>query len=448
MISTCIIGSGPSGFYTAKYLLKKVPNIRISMFHFVKKKILKKSVEELPCPFGLVRYGVAPDHLETKNVMNDFSTVLLDERVSYYGNVSVGEKRKESKDKKHVSLKELRDMFDSVVLSCGASSDRMLKLQHEDDCDNILSAREFVNWYNGHPWYTNQPKYAQLLRNVSDKNSKDTLHIVVIGNGNVALDCIRVLCCSLDRLHNKSDMPGHVIHALHPRTKRFHISAIGRRGLLQASFTNKELRELIDNKNVNTNNDNTNPLEPNYQCFLFQNELHDSLNDASKQEAKEDRATQRKLDIFQKCAILPSSSSSSSSSSSFLLVLERRITKLLCRRNILKGSAFQQTAESVVATDPNSLVEFPCDLLLRSVGYQATPIDQSLLSSAWDQKQHCVANTFGQIVGEPLLYATGWCGRAPNGIIGTNIQDAQQVVNSLVSDLEKGVFQSKRSVIQ
>ena len=131
-LSTCIVGSGPSGFYTAKYLLKKVPDIRISI------------VDELPTPFGLVRYGVAPDHADTKNVIHDFTdNVLSDDRVSYFGNVKVNET---------VSLRELQSVYDSVVLSYGANSDRRLNIEGED-LKGVYSSRQFVNWYNGHPHF-------------------------------------------------------------------------------------------------------------------------------------------------------------------------------------------------------------------------------------------------------------------------------------------------------
>eukprot|EP01084_Bolivina_argentea_P244967 410267_1 len=127
-LSTCIVGSGPSGCYTAKYLLKKVDDIQIS------------TVDALPTPFGLVRYGVAPDHADTKNVITDFTDhVLNDDRVSYFGNVRLN---------KDISIQQLQSIYDVVVLSYGANSDRKLGIEGEQ-LQGIYSSRQFVNWYNG-----------------------------------------------------------------------------------------------------------------------------------------------------------------------------------------------------------------------------------------------------------------------------------------------------------
>lgn len=133
-INIAIIGTGPAGCYSAKYLLKEHPSSNITM------------IDRLPTPYGLVRSGVAPDHPEVKSVTNDFDKVMADERCKFYGNITLG---------KDISINELKNMFNVIILAYGASSDRELGIKGEN-LVNVCSARSFVNWYNGHPDFVNQ----------------------------------------------------------------------------------------------------------------------------------------------------------------------------------------------------------------------------------------------------------------------------------------------------
>ncbi|KAI7694304.1 hypothetical protein SSS_09724 [Sarcoptes scabiei] len=161
-----IIGSGPAGFYTSQQLLK-YSNLSVDIY------------EKFPVPFGLVRFGVAPDHQEVKNVINTFTKVATNVRTRFIGNLTIG---------KDVKLDELRDAYHAVVLCYGSSQDNQLNLENEHRFGNIFSARRFVGWYNGIP----QDKDIEISLKVKTA--------IIVGQGNVALDCARILLSCPKRL--------------------------------------------------------------------------------------------------------------------------------------------------------------------------------------------------------------------------------------------------------
>lgn len=165
-LNVAIVGSGPSGFYTVAALLKSGVDCRIDI------------LERLPTPFGLIRGGVAPDHQKTKNVWRAYEKSALDPAVRYYGNVEVG---------RDVTIEELRGLYDAVVLAVGSPIDRKLGIPGEDKA-GVYGAAAFVGWYNGHPDFRNL-----------DPNL-DTGAAVIVGNGNVAIDCARVLAKTSDEM--------------------------------------------------------------------------------------------------------------------------------------------------------------------------------------------------------------------------------------------------------
>ena len=158
-LSVAIVGSGPAGFYTADALLKADSACRIDI------------IDRLPTPYGLIRFGVAPDHEKTKNVMRGFARTASDERVNFYGDVDVGDA---------LSLDELREMYDAVVLAVGAAHDRRLGTPGEEKA-GVVGSASFVNWYNAHPDFVDRTP------------DLDTSSVVIIGAGNVAIDVARVL---------------------------------------------------------------------------------------------------------------------------------------------------------------------------------------------------------------------------------------------------------------
>jgi ferredoxin--NADP+ reductase len=207
MFSIAIIGSGPAGCYVAEALLKLLPEARIDV------------IEKLPVPFGLIRYGVAPDHQSTKGAGRVLDRVLSRERIRFFGNVEVG---------RDVKLAELRAMYDTVVLATGASRDRRLGIPGED-LPGVIGSGSFVNWYNGHP-----SGHVPHLSNVRSA--------VVIGNGNVALDVARILAKGADELKG-SDLTPDVLEVLQSQPLQ-DIHIVGRRSAAEAKFSEHELEEL------------------------------------------------------------------------------------------------------------------------------------------------------------------------------------------------------------
>ncbi len=202
-----IIGSGPAGSYLADHLLRLIPGASIDI------------LEKLPVPFGLIRYGVAPDHQSTKNVARVFDRLLSRDRVNFFGNVEVG---------RDVKLNELLSLYDAVVLATGASRDRRLRIPGED-LSGVTGSGAFVSWYNGHPH--SRPAAVNQVRSA-----------VVIGNGNVALDVARILAKTREELAG-SDLPHEVLSWLSEQPlETIHI--VGRRSAAEARFNEHELAEL------------------------------------------------------------------------------------------------------------------------------------------------------------------------------------------------------------
>ena len=214
--SIAVVGSGPAGFYFTDRIARFLgDNVHVDI------------IEELPTPFGLVRSGVAPDHPDTKNVINKFSQIASRPGVRFFGNVSVGS---------DVTVAELRKLYSCVVLAQGAASDRRLDIPGEDAA-GCLSARQFVNWYNGHPQCTDLALDLSKVQRVG-----------IIGLGNVALDCARILLKPPAALHT-TDITAHALRQLE-RSAVSEVHIVGRRGPVQAQFSGKELREVLTLGNV------------------------------------------------------------------------------------------------------------------------------------------------------------------------------------------------------
>ncbi len=209
-LQVAIIGSGPAGFYTAYRLLQKVPNISISLF------------ESLPIPFGLSRFGVAPDHPEVKNCQDKFNEVanLNPKKFQYYGNVKIG---------KDLSLKDLYNNYNSIFFTYGTSYKQSKKISNDlsdplnENLNGIYSSKDFVNWYNGHPFFRNL-----------NPPLKDSKKITILGNGNVAIDIARILLMPIDLL-KKTDITDYALESL-ANSSIEEVNIIGRRGLLQVSL--------------------------------------------------------------------------------------------------------------------------------------------------------------------------------------------------------------------
>lgn len=387
----CIVGSGPAGFYTAQQILKSHPAAQVDMY------------EKLPTPFGLVRYGVAPDHPEVKNCINTFTQTAGQERFAFLGNVEVG---------RNVLLHQLREAYHAVVLAYGASEDRALGVPGESVA-NVLSARRFVGWYNGLPGDAYLPV------------SLDVESAVVVGHGNVAVDVARILLTPIDILR-KTDIPECVLAALaQSRVRR--VVLVGRRGPEHVALTIKELREMVRLPGCRPN------LQPN--DYLHLRQLIPSLP----------RPRKRLMELLAKTALdepdpkLASAYASAEREWSLRFLRSpvevlssdgQRVSGLRLVKNRLEGEKGQQRA---VPTEEMETLE--CGLVLRSIGYRGLLLDASL---PFDYHTATIANTDGRVTGHSGLYVSGWIATGPVGVILSTMTSGFNTGKAVVADLEAG----------
>lgn len=386
-LRVAIVGSGPSGFYAARALFKSGTNAVVDMF------------ERLPAPYGLVRYGVAPDHAKIKNVTAVYKKTAERPGFSFFGNVNVG---------KDIGVGELRKFYDAVIFACGAETDRKLGIPGED-LPGSHTATEFVAWYNGHPDY--RDRQFDLSGEVA----------VVIGQGNVAVDVCRILCKTADELKD-TDIAQHALDALaESRIREVHM--IGRRGPVQAAFTPVEIREF------GTLADCDPIVDPN--------DLE--INDVSRTELDDPRNTIRRqnFDALRSFAARGPSGKRKRFVPHFLqspveLAGEGRVEKVILERNRLAGEAGRQKSEGTGVRE-----ELNCGIFFRSVGYRGVPIE----GVPFHEQLGIFPNKEGRIMeGDrvvPGLYAVGWIKRGPSGVIGTNKPDSEETVARLLEDVDK-----------
>ncbi|XP_012287964.1 NADPH:adrenodoxin oxidoreductase, mitochondrial isoform X3 [Orussus abietinus] len=376
----CIVGSGPAGFYAAQKLIKTLSDVEVDI------------LERLPVPFGLVRFGVAPDHPEVKNVINTFHKVAKDRRVRFIGNVKVGQ---------DVTIRQLKENYHAVLLSYGAEQDKTLGIPGEN-LGNVISARRFVGWYNGVP---------------SDRELKvnlDVEEVAILGQGNVAIDVARILAAPIDRI--KTDITAYALEEL-SRSKVRKIWIIGRRGPLQVAFTIAELRELINLEKCKMlwrTSDFTGVREivPNLArprkrlTELMLNSLDESSANSSNGHDKEIRP------VFLRSPV------------EFFGVDSVEAVKLSVNR--LEGDDVLKQ----VAKPTGEFEEISCGLAFRSIGYKSTLIDEDL---PFDAKSGRAVNDAGK-VGDNL-YTAGWLATGPVGVILTTMTNAFQVAQRICKEL-------------
>eukprot|EP00546_Thalassionema_frauenfeldii_P021338 CAMPEP_0178904034 /NCGR_PEP_ID=MMETSP0786-20121207/5481_1 /TAXON_ID=186022 /ORGANISM="Thalassionema frauenfeldii, Strain CCMP 1798" /LENGTH=467 /DNA_ID=CAMNT_0020575457 /DNA_START=305 /DNA_END=1708 /DNA_ORIENTATION=+ len=387
-------------------------------------------LDRLPTPFGLVRSGVAPDHPEVKNVQNDFSALFETEKlpVSFFGNVKVG---------RDVSLNEIRSIYDIVVLAYGCESDRKLQIPGEDSLEGVISAREFVSWYNAHPDYSHID--AVVSKALS---SKEIRHVVVIGHGNVALDCARILAkgCSKSIGLDSTDIASHALSTLRANDTPITITIVGRRGHIQGAYTIKELRELTR-------------LEDEGYGAIFSispDELEFGSTQSSLKQLEKSRPKKRIDKLLRQTAARNGTLESVSPNENLVklrfllnpvsfepsLTEKSKLGFVRCERTkLIPHKDIPDDGQSQIAVGTGEYVDIPAQLALVSVGYKGVPIGG--LEHSFQKEKGIVQNQGGKVDGEgPGLYVTGWLKRGPNGIIGTNAVDAKETVASILQDLK------------
>lgn len=382
-LRVAVIGSGPSGIYAAEALTKQtdIP-VEVDVF------------DRLPTPYGLVRYGVAPDHLTIKSVTKGFEKTLSDPRVRFLGNVEFGS---------DLTHEEAREHYDAIVYTVGASSDRRLGIPGED-LKGSMSATEFVAWYNGHP----DAAAREMLLNATG--------VAVVGVGNVALDVSRILVKTVSELR-ESDIAEHALDALE-RSQVKDVWVLGRRGPLQAAFTTKELREFGELEGAD-------PIVKPAEVQV----------DETAEAANTDNTKKKNLEVLRDFAVRTPEGKDRRIHLRFLVspveILddgEGNVGGLKIERNALdeKGNA--------VGTGEYETL--PVQMVLRSIGYKGV----ALPGVPFDERKGVIPNNEGRVESRPGEYTAGWIKRGPSGVIGTNKKDAVDTVAHLLTDAKAGTL--------
>ncbi len=383
-LQVAVVGSGPAGFYAADALLKsEEPVVEVDV------------LDRLPTPWGLVRLGVAPDHENIKAVSRAFEKTASRPGFRFFGNVEVGST---------VSHEELLRIYDAVVYTVGAQTDRRLGIPGED-LPGSWAATEFVAWYNGHP------DFQDRMFDLSHERA------VVVGNGNVAIDCARMLALTAEELA-PTDTTNEAIESIQGAGVQ-EIVMLGRRGPVQAAFTPPELKELGELAGADV--------------IVDPEELR--LDAASEHALEEDRErARRNYELLGEFAERPPAGKPRRIVLRFLvspvaILGDDRVEAVEVVRNELV-----EEGGRLVARPTGELEVIPAGLVLRSVGYQGV----ALPGVPFDERKGTIPNDRGRVEGAERTYVAGWIKRGPSGVIGTNKKDATETVELLLEDARAG----------
>ena len=382
-LRVAVVGSGPAGFYAAGALLAADLPVEVDL------------IERLPTPWGLVRLGVAPDHPKIKSVSRAFEKIAQRPGFRFLGNVEIGRDLHQS---------DLERLYDAVVYSVGAQSDRRMGIPGED-LPGSWPATEFVAWYNGHP------DFQQLEFDLS------TERVVVVGAGNVAVDVARMLALTPEELA-PTDTTDAAIEAISNSGIK-EIVMVARRGPAQAAFTTPELIELGELAGA------------------------DVIVDPAELEGAEPKDTnaERNLEVLRDYAAREPTGKPKRLILRFFrspveLIGEDAVEAVKLVRNVLDEN------ERAVPTDEFETLE--TGLVFRSVGYRGVALPEV----PFEERGGTIPNAQGRVLdagGQPIpgLYCAGWIKRGPSGVIGTNKKDATETVELLLEDAAAGRFERK-----
>ena len=374
-----IVGAGPAGYFTAQAL----QNSQTEELSFA-----IDMIERLPTPWGLVRSGVAPDHPKIKTVAKVFEKVASEPGFRLFGNVELG---------KDIELNDLTERYDAVVMCTGSSIGKKLGIPGED-LANSISAAEFVPWYNGHP------DYSDLDIDLSGKVA------VVIGAGNVAMDCARMLALNPIEL-DTTDIADHAVNAFHASSIR-KVYIAGRRGPEHAAFTSPELRELPKLEHTDVY----------FDSALIEDAHQRAISQAEFGELEKHLASN--LEAMQLISEHPHAGNERSMEFKFLSTPKEikgngKVEEIIFGINAIQDGKVIDTGETY---------SIKCDLVISAIGYEALPIDGvSYVKGKIDNNEGRAGRN---------IYTVGWAKRGPSGVIGTNKSDASDVVKLILEDLE------------
>jgi ferredoxin--NADP+ reductase len=380
-LRVAVIGTGPAGVYAADHLIKASEAVTVDIF------------DRLPTPYGLIRYGVAPDHSRIKEVVNALFRVLNNPRIRFIGNVEYGV---------DVKQEELQRFYDATVIATGAEKDRPLDIPGID-LPGSFGAADFASWYNGHP---DVPRHWPL----------EATEIAVIGAGNVAVDVARILAKTADELL-VTEIPDNVYQALRtsPATD---VHVFSRRGPAQVKFTPLELREL--------------DASPNVEVIVHPEGIE--FDEGSLAAMRETRHVKMCVDILQNWAVRDPRDRPRRLHLHFLqspvaILGDDRVAGLRTETQELTGDGWVRGT--------GEFTDWPVQAVYRAVGY----LSQALPDLPFDNGTGTIPHTAGRILdldGEPIpgMYVTGWIKRGPVGLIGHTKGDAGETIASLLTDLD------------
>jgi NADPH-dependent glutamate synthase beta subunit-like oxidoreductase len=377
-VRVAIVGSGPSGFYTADALIKSGVDCEIDV------------IDRLPTPFGLIRAGVAPDHQKTKNVSRAYEKTALNDSVAYFGNVDVGQ---------DVGIEALKSFYDAVVLAIGSPYDRKLGVPGEDK-KGVFGSADFVGWYNGHPDFRDLEP---------DLNTKA---VVVIGNGNVAIDCARVLVKTPDEM-STTDIASHAADAIHAAPLE-DVYMVGRRGPVEAKFTNVELREMGDLQECT----------PIIDAAQIPDEVpaEEEMSDRDRRLKDKNLGTLRSFVDAE-----PAGRKRRVHFQFYASPVE------ILGGNVVEGIRLEKTeVRDGRAVGTGETYDIPCGIVIPAIGYQGQPMD----GVAFDERNGVIQNDEGRV--SEGVYAVGWIRRGPTGVIGTNKHDGDRASQQIQEDCVDG----------
>ena len=373
-----IIGSGPAGYYTAEAAQKKFgDDVRVDI------------IDRLPVPFGLIRFGVAPDHQSIKAVAGRYEKVALSDNVRFVGNVTVG---------KDVSVDELQTLYDAVILATGAPNDRPLDIAGAD-LPGVFGSAAFVGWYNGHP------DYADL------QPPLDGRHVVIVGNGNVALDVARILSKTRAEFDG-SDIVSHALDVLEHSAVE-DITILGRRGPHQIAMTPKELGELAHLQRATPRVDRDDLpdigedalLEPGIRKSVTHLREFAAIPEAF----RADKPISINFDFFAAPVAIEG---------------DGKVQRVRVERMRLDDQYRS------ISTGESYTID--CSMVISCIGYQTPSID----GVPYEHGRGRFANLDGRIL--PGLYCVGWARRGPSGTIGTNRPDGYNIIDTVAEDMATG----------
>jgi ferredoxin--NADP+ reductase len=377
-----IVGAGPAGIYAADLLVKAERKFKVSIDLF----------EQLPAPYGLVRYGVAPDHPRIKGIVNALRDVLDTGDIRFFGNVRFGV---------DITLDDLKKHYNAVIFSTGAIRDAALDLPGID-LDGSYGAADFVSWFDGHPDF---PREWPLKAS----------SVAVLGNGNVALDVARMLAKHADDLL-PTEIPANVYEGLKasPVTD---VHIFGRRGPAQVRFTPLELRELGELNDVDmVLHDEDFVLDPASEAAIASNKQVMVINKVLNQWRQRPAGTaSRRLHLH----------------------FYAKPVEILGADGAVTGIRYERTTPDGAGgvSGTGEFRELAVQAVYRAVGYFGSPLSDI----PFDEKHGVIPNHEGQVLADdnhvlPGIYATGWIKRGPIGLIGHTKSDAMETVAHVVQD--------------